>query len=115
MLILKNHINKFEDYQIYILNDGRFALITGVQPANKIHPSEKDRICYVYYGITHSKSNNTFDSNVFTLNDTETGAIISFDVSDNEKVSLKDLRRREAKFIGKLNDDAMLIFSRAIS
>lgn len=112
MVKLKNHINRFEDYQIYLLNDGTYALINGVQPSNKLHENEGDRICYMYRGEKHQSGN--LSPTIVTFNDAELNIIISFDMSKSDKITLRKLREKEAKYIGKLNEDALTVFSRNV-
>lgn len=103
-------IDKFKEYQIYLLLSGKFILITDVQPSNKMHASEKDRRCHFVYGKSYTSKSQLL-SNTMIVNDKNTANSMVFDCDKIVGSDLAFIRNNEARYIGTLTDEKIKQFS----
>ena len=108
---MKTELNRYEVNQLYLLNDGRFALIIDVDPVTKFSATENDRNLRVRYGRTRSKKDGLGGPyDMFIENEpTNTNVVIT---TRAERMSIAAFRRIEAKYFGKLTDDAAKRFAK---
>ncbi len=111
---MKIDVNKYEDYQMYVLNDGRVAVIKGVQPMNRIHKTESERICYVYFGTAYDKSKQFSNPDSITFENDIIKSAVTIDCSKYHEMTLAAFRQKEVAYLGKLTDDAVSKFDRMI-
>ncbi len=111
---MKTELNKYEDYQCYVTCDGRVAIIKGVQPMNKFHKSENDRICYVYFGTAYDKSKAFSNPDNLTIENDVTKSIFTIDCSKYQEMTLAAFRAKEVAYLGKLTNDAIVKFDKMI-
>jgi hypothetical protein len=105
---MKSDILKFEENQIYLLENGEYVLLMDVMPATKIHQYENERTCECKVGHNHIK-NEEFNSNkkLLILNNSDVNSTITFDMGTNVRMTLSQLRGRAVSYIGKLSDSGI--------
>lgn len=108
---MKNEINHFEKGQIWVLADGNIIMITNVDEATKLHNTEDSRYCQCVMGHRHQKNEQFKNNHIVVVENGPVNSVVSFDVSEGKKYSISELRRLEAGFIGKLNDEKAKLFN----
>lgn len=97
---------RYEENQIYLLNDGSFVLITDVDPVTKLNATETSRRCSCRIGHPH-KYNEQFKKNgeyiVVVVNE-PMRQTISIDISNIRAFTISELRTMEAIYVGKLSE-----------
>ena len=111
---MRNDLNKYEDYQVYVTSDGRVALLKGVQPMNRFHKNEEDRIAYVYYGTAYDKSKAFSNPDAITFENGAIKSAFTIDCSKQFEISLFAFRRQEVAYLGKLSPEAIEKFDKMI-
>ena len=105
---------RYNEKQIYLLKDGSFVLITGVDPITKFKKDEKSRICYCRVGHSHNKGDE-FKDCVMVVEDEPTGTVISFDFNKIANLTVKELRDKEAYYLGTLSETKLKDYERTFS
>jgi hypothetical protein len=112
---MKTELNRYTQYQIYLLNDGRFALISDIEPASKLKPDESDRRCAIKLGHKHVKGEEFRKSNIMVVENEPTNTVIAIDVSVNLNMTISSLRKSEARYTGTLTDEKIKEYNRICS
>ena len=106
--ITKYHIEKYKEYEIILLKDGTYALITGVEPVGR-YTTEKTRAVYYKQGLPYRGDKSSFpdDNNIF-ISDTRSNVEICFNLKESIMTDVSKLISKEAFVLGTLRDDKKL-------
>lgn len=113
---MKTNLDRYNEYQMFLLKNGSFILITDVDPANKINNNENSRRCYCKVGKLHKK-NDQFNKNgcILVIENAPDDVAVSIDISKNVIYSISELRNKEARYMGKLSQEKIAELQRIIS
>ena len=101
-------LDKYSQYEVYLLKSGKFALISEVAPPSTMK-SDKDRIMYIFMGEPYDgDKNKIFEQTrfVITVPEEKADVAILFTLEDEYKTSVEDFRRYEERYLGKLIDES---------
>jgi hypothetical protein len=114
---MNRDFNLFEENQVWLLTTGKFVLITDVDPVTRINSSETDRRIHCKVGRAYKKGEQFKVKNQYTVvfENEPTESSIIIDCNDSETLTISQMRKCAATLIGKLNEDALKRYKRALS
>lgn len=114
---MKTNLDRYSEYQMFLLKNGSFILIIDVDPVNKINNNENSRRCYCKIGKLHKKNDqfNKNGDNILVVEDAPDDLVVSIDVSKNATYSISELRTKEARYMGKLTKEKITELQRILS
>lgn len=109
---MKAGLERYAEGQVYLLNDGRFVLITSVDPRTNLNKNEDTRRCLCKIGKRHEK-NDEFKQYAVVIENAPLNHSITFDMGKGAEYTITELRSREAKYIGILTPESAKMTGRA--
>lgn len=107
---MKTELERYEVNQLYLLNNGNFALIVDVDPVTRLSATENDRRVRVRIGHTRRK-NEGMGAYDMIIENAPTNSSIVIGTS-SIRVTMTEFRSMEAKYFGKLNEEATKRFAK---
>lgn len=107
----KCDVVRYEEYQIYLLKNGMFVLITEIEPLTKFN-NEDSRKCYCKVGRRYKKSDQFKYQFNMVIENPAMRQMITIDVSDDRTLPMAELRDVEAMYVGKLSKEKIAEYRR---
>ena len=101
---MKATIERYQAGQLVLLKNSEIIYISEVDQKNRIKNKDSDRWIYYYKGHYHNKSNN-FKDNIVVIESDD--GIFDIDVSKQNKITIADLKKFDAYYIGLLDSNSI--------
>lgn len=112
---MKQNLDRYEAYQVYLLKNGSYIMISDVDPITKLKNSDKDRYVDCKVGHKYTKNEALKNPSIVAIEDASNNIVIAIDVLSNIRCTITELRATEAIYLGKLTNDKQKDYSRILS
>lgn len=102
---MKTDFERYDSQQIYLLKDGTFVYIADVDPVTRIKNDDKSRMVSCRIGHFYKKGSNFSGPYNITLEDQNSGPMVTIDLSKIKRFTIQELKTKELSYIGKPSDE----------